>query len=243
MPADKATKNPVEEGDDSGSEEEEEYEIEEVLDAKRGHFPDGRMGYFVKWKGYDETENSWVDEQDAANADDLVKEYWDKHPLKKKVAPRKSIEKKSPPKKASSSRKSQTVEEVSDSESATAKKRPRKSTTTKGADDMDVDSVSAPRPAKKSRSVAARAAAADASDGEEKKIGTMKDYMHIVDWATIVKTIDTVEREGDLLMIYFTLNSGEAVRETSEICKKKFPQKLLDFYESNLRWKAAVDEE
>lgn len=37
---DKATKNPAEEGDDSGSEEEEEYEIEEVLDAKRGHFPD-----------------------------------------------------------------------------------------------------------------------------------------------------------------------------------------------------------
>jgi len=22
------------------------------------------MGYFVKWKGYDATENSWVDEQD-----------------------------------------------------------------------------------------------------------------------------------------------------------------------------------
>jgi Chromo (CHRromatin Organisation MOdifier) domain len=25
----------------------------------------GRMGYFVKWKGYGKEENSWVDEKDA----------------------------------------------------------------------------------------------------------------------------------------------------------------------------------
>jgi len=75
----------VEEGDGS------EYEIEQVLDAKRGVFPDGRMGYFVKWKGYGPNENSWVDEMDAVNASELVDEYWRKANLAKKA--RKSLDK------------------------------------------------------------------------------------------------------------------------------------------------------
>ncbi|KAG6881242.1 hypothetical protein C0995_002527 [Termitomyces sp. Mi166 len=64
-------------GDEGGEEEneEEEYEIEEILDAKRGSFPNERMGYFVKWKGYDESKSSWVDEQDAENAGTLIEEF------------------------------------------------------------------------------------------------------------------------------------------------------------------------
>lgn len=76
-----------EEEGEEGGEEESEYEIEAIIDAKRGSFPEvgrhertickpttqdasslssqGRMGYFVKWKGYPDSENSWVDEQDA----------------------------------------------------------------------------------------------------------------------------------------------------------------------------------
>ncbi|KAG6884184.1 hypothetical protein C0993_000559 [Termitomyces sp. T159_Od127] len=56
--------------------EEEEYEIEEILNAKKGYFPDGRMGYFVKWKGFNSSENSWVDEHDAGNAKALIEEFW-----------------------------------------------------------------------------------------------------------------------------------------------------------------------
>jgi hypothetical protein len=76
-----------------GEGDEEEYEIEGILDAKKGAFPQvmwslsrffachtvlgascylhilqGRTGYFVKWKGYGEEENSWVDEKDAGCA-------------------------------------------------------------------------------------------------------------------------------------------------------------------------------
>lgn len=75
------------EAEDEEEEEEEEYEIEKILDAKKGQFSGvspfilcspvirdqsmcplatkGRMGYFVKWKGYGEEHNSWVDEHDA----------------------------------------------------------------------------------------------------------------------------------------------------------------------------------
>lgn len=67
--------------DDEDDEEEEEYEIEAVLDAKKGHFPkvpasrppppatrnppQNKLGYFVKWKNHSDEHNSWVTEEDA----------------------------------------------------------------------------------------------------------------------------------------------------------------------------------
>ena len=80
--------SPERQSDHSGPEESEEednevYEIESILDAKRGatgsvrflrhSFGDAcliisskaRIGYLVKWKGYTDEENSWVDERDA----------------------------------------------------------------------------------------------------------------------------------------------------------------------------------
>jgi chromobox protein 5 len=62
--------------------EDEEYEIEEVIESQKGYFGDvrslscfntgnidasqGKYGYFVKWKGYPSEDNSWVHEDDAA---------------------------------------------------------------------------------------------------------------------------------------------------------------------------------
>jgi len=64
--------------DEDDEEGESEYEIEEIIEAKRGTFPGGRLGYLVKWKGYDSSHNSWVDERDAANALDVIEAYWKK---------------------------------------------------------------------------------------------------------------------------------------------------------------------
>jgi len=67
--------------------------------------------------------------------------------------------------------------------------------------------------------------------------------MDRLDWEGLVKKVDTVERVGDVLMVFFTLYTGEAVRETTKICKERFPQKLLEFYEQNLRWRQVDQEE
>ena len=56
---------------------EEEYEVEEVLDSKMV----GRaLKYLVKWKGYDEGDNSWEPAKNLGHAQDAVKAFHKKHP-------------------------------------------------------------------------------------------------------------------------------------------------------------------
>ncbi|KAF8801361.1 hypothetical protein BYT27DRAFT_7115334 [Phlegmacium glaucopus] len=223
------------EGEEGGS----EYEIEEVLDAKRGYFPEGRMGYYVKWKGYGESENSWVDELDAGNADDLIAEFWRKNPNRKRVVAKPKTSPQKP-------RKSAARDDGSDIGSTSIKKRGRKSVSkVESEDGMDVDEVVEARPPKKAKKNVANAKKdkADSSDVEERIIQNMDRHMDKPVWESLVKNVDTVERVGDTLIVFFTLNTGEAVKAPSKICKERFPQKLLQFYEDNLRWRQVDQDE
>jgi len=77
---------------------------------------------------------------------------------------------------------------------------------------------------------------------EEHIVGSMATFMHLDDWEGLVSSVDTVERESDnSLSVYFTLNSGEFVVESSIVCNKRFPQTLLRFYESNLKWRTVEE--
>ncbi|KAJ3511240.1 hypothetical protein NLJ89_g4219 [Agrocybe chaxingu] len=210
-----ATTDDAQSGDD-GSENGEEYEIEEVLDAKRGYFPDGRIGYFVKWKGYGPEDNSWVDENDAV-----------------KNAFRKSVDKKEKEKTASPKkpRKSVPADDSSDAGVVTtAKKRGRKPISQKvdSEDEMDVDQpeTRAPKKARKNANAAASKASKKRSKSpEERALVSMEQYMHLEDWEGLVKSVDTVETLSGTLVAYFTLNSGEAAMEKTEICRERFPSK------------------
>jgi chromodomain-containing protein/p58 integrase-like protein len=53
---------------------EEEYEIEEILNDCIKLRTCNLKQYFVKWKGYAQSENSWVNEKDL-HASDLLEEY------------------------------------------------------------------------------------------------------------------------------------------------------------------------
>jgi len=78
---------------------------------------------------------------------------------------------------------------------------------------------------------------------EERVVQNMDRYMDKLNWESLVKQVDTVERVGDSLMVFFSLQTGEAVRESTKICKERFPQKLLQFYEDNLRWRQVDQDE
>jgi chromobox protein 5 len=143
-----------------------------------------------------------------SNAGDLVEEYWAKNPKKKAAAARKSLDKKSPKKP----RKSVAAEDSSDAGHTSTKKRGRKSSTKAfvESDEMDVDEVAETRAPKKARKTTQTSKATKMKtatpESEQKMIGTMESYLHMEEWDGLVKSVDTVEREGDNnLVVYFTL--------------------------------------
>ena len=58
--------------------DEEEYEVEQVLDSRvRGR--NRKVQYLVKWVGYPDSDNQWLD-ADQLTADDAIKEFQQRHP-------------------------------------------------------------------------------------------------------------------------------------------------------------------
>ncbi|EIW78977.1 hypothetical protein CONPUDRAFT_126722 [Coniophora puteana RWD-64-598 SS2] len=200
------------------------------MKAKRGYFHPGRMAYLVKWVGYSEEHNSWVDEPDAGNAEDLIQQFWRESKSQKAAAPagRKSVGDKPAPKK-NGRVSSLAREESSDNDSAApAKKRGRPSkggavaaaTKTKARDeDEDERAVKKARKstttsvATKRDKLSKKADAMDVDgdddedDGEpDKPIGSMKEHMSTQSWESLVKVVDTVERDDDgTIYVYFTV--------------------------------------
>ncbi|KAI0630588.1 hypothetical protein C8Q77DRAFT_1134123 [Trametes polyzona] len=230
------------EGDEE--EDEEEFEIEAILEAKQGTFPGGRIGYLVKWKGYGEEHNSWVDEKDAEGAQELIKEFW----KNKKGGPK--------GKPGPKPRKSSVKDVDSDAASASAasapaaKKRGRPSKAAAAPQEESDEEEEQPQKQKKPRKSTGTAAKAsrrtsnpDAMDEDEVYMD-MHQFKDAKTWEHLVQSIDTVERTEDgHLYVYFTLKHGKGHgKEKSDICKKKMPYKLLEFYESNLRWKPTEED-
>lgn len=232
----KREESPVDDPMDEDGGEDEEYEIETVLDSSMDVFGvcfirlsrlGGRdlsffqdeIAYFVKWKGFPSSENSWVRESDAPyvslvlarvctdglrlrrNADLLISKYLDEKRLKEKAAakkaakPRKSMDppKQDPKKRGRVSTKSNTYSDeeivVGDFQPITKKQKKTPAAPTKKA------SV----PAKKDELV---------GDDEVSMADftKMDRYMHLDSWEEIVDSIDTIERdEGESLYIYGTL--------------------------------------
>ncbi|KAG8215063.1 hypothetical protein J3R82DRAFT_8484 [Butyriboletus roseoflavus] len=230
---------------DEDDEGEEEYEIEKILDAKKGQFPGGRMGYFVKWKNYGDEHNSWVDERDAGNAKELIERFWEEK-KKGKPGPRKSEPVKSKPKLTEKlSRKSLIDLDSSVEPDSLAKKRGRPKKDELVSDKLEArdEDESEQRAKKKPRKSNGLSRQENKRESDEETLGNMKKHMKVSSWEELIQSIDTVEREEDgELYVFFTLKSDKMrVRENSRICAEKFPQKLIMFYESNLRWKTEED--
>jgi chromobox protein 5 len=226
-----------EQGEEGRSEEEEEYEIEAILDDCLGKFPDGRSGYFVKWKGYPPSENSWVDEQDAPNAHGLIEAYWKKkrHETKGKGGRKSTVQEDTSAKKRGRGRTAEQSDDAEEIQVEAPVKKPRKST----GSATKAKTTPAKTPAKPANKVAAPNSDDEAMDIDDDPLVSMEKHMHNPNWERMIKSVQTVERTADdRLAVYFLLKNGGRAMQYSDVCKKKFPLKLIEFYESNLRWKS-----
>ncbi|VDC03346.1 unnamed protein product [Peniophora sp. CBMAI 1063] len=251
--AEEAVEEEVEDQEEEQEGEEDgEYEIEAVVLYKSDAFKDPfEGGYKVKWKGYDEKDNSWVRPSDALGAWDLIEEYWQKRGKKNPHAhlkpepeenedeemqdveatpepepePAPAPKKRGRPSKAASSPERRKSEPTEESE---PKKRGRKSN---GA-----TTASAP-PTKKARRTSSPAPpVVTETVVHPTKLANWKNREN---WDNSIIEITTIEHDKEKLYVYFKLKGlKDPCSEPLEVCRKRFPTKLLDFYEKNLRWRS-----
>lgn len=263
-----------EEGDGSDVPED-EYEIEYIVD----HFQesaDGQISYFVKWKGYDNSENSWVYESDMGGAQEMIQEYWAKVPKKgiKKMGTKAGGGKKGKRQSSlSASTPSRTVASSSSAAAAAAaaagesRKRGRRET-----------SINGDTPARKTRKSGVDLAPSRSPTPDDALIDVDNDptltrirsdptlteeerqlleqqhlhavkldrlrkrYARIADWDPIVKRVEAVEKMSDnKLRVFVHFESGDRLAFESIVAHHRCPLKLLQFYESNLRFKKRDD--
>ncbi|KAH9987155.1 hypothetical protein BJV74DRAFT_774285, partial [Russula compacta] len=204
--------------------------------------------YLVKWKGYTDDENSWVDERDAAGAKELITEYWSRQGKKKgDKAGRKS----EPKSKAATRRPVAASVEATPEPTPATKKRGRDRLQVKPISDdegAEEENTRSRKRGRRSNGTTRKASPSPASSSDRAspivdlfEPSTIKKWGNLPSWERHIETIDTVEKteNGDLLIYFKLYGEKTACKENSRICAEKFPQELIKFYEAHLKWRQA----
>ncbi|CAG8433691.1 11267_t:CDS:2 [Ambispora gerdemannii] len=195
-----ADRQPIEINDDTedSSEEEDEYVVEKIVDHKL--LKGGKLQYFLKWKGYPDSENTWEKEEDVY-AKDLIEEYW----------------KKNGGKKSSTERKKSSV--------ASSSKTTTKSTTTRSFKGPPTIMRKVQQPMKKRR-----IRHAIDSDEEIRQESSDEEYPPPgwTNWEDHVAEVETVERDNKdgSLLIYVNWKDGHRTVHPASEVNVRCPQKV-----------------
>lgn len=252
--------------DDDSDIAEGEYEIEHIVSHTE---IDGVTSYFVKWKGYPESENSWVWASDMGGAQEMITEYW-------KKAPATTVKKMGTKKGAKKNKRQSSASAITSAKQGAARSSQKR--TRRESSLLNVDSPASTKTKSKRNGVSSSLGAEYApsrsptpddqlvdfdadpalsrirSDptltDEQKEVleaqhlhaiqldRLRKRYARIPDWDPIVKKVEAVEKMSDnKLRVFLHFESGDRLAFESVVAHHRCPLKLLQFYESNLRFK------
>ncbi|XP_043065348.1 heterochromatin protein 1 [Drosophila ficusphila] len=184
-------------------EEEEEYAVEKIIDRR---VRKGKVEYYLKWKGYPETENTWEPESNL-DCQDLIQQY----ELSRKDEEKAAASKKDRP--SSSAKTKETPGRVSTSASSTSK---RKS-----------EEPSAPTGNKSKR-----AAEAEQDSGDSLSTGSTGFDRGL----EAEKILGASDNNGRLTFLIQFKGVDQAEMVPSSVANQKIPQMVIHFYEERLSW-------
>ncbi|PWY97793.1 hypothetical protein BCV70DRAFT_166278, partial [Testicularia cyperi] len=229
-------------GGDEGGEDDEEYEIEYIV-SHSDKMVDGQMSYFVKWQGYPDSENTWVFESDMGGAQEMIQEYWAKQPKKQLKKMGTKAGKKGKRQSSVGGSSAAAIAAAAAASSASRRRSARESSSAhRSANARDSPSASTSAAAAGSSRRGKRAHEIQPSrsptpDGP--LIDRMrKRYARIPDWDPIVAKIEAVEKtHSNKIRMFVRFQSGDRLAFESTVCHHRCPLKVIEFYESHLRFK------
>lgn len=213
-------------GSDAGSEEEEDYVVEKIIDRR---VKGGKVEYFLKWKGYDEEQNTWEPKENL-ECPELIKEFEDKRKAKE-VSDEQGLsiglyiflillqKEKEAAKAAKGTKRKEDVKPAleSSSEDENPQKKPK---TAKPATKNNIGSKNKENKVK------------DESEDEEIEEGkTGFDMGYVPE-----KIIGATDQDGQLLFLVQWKGKNKAQLVASKIARKHCPDLVIDFYEARLTW-------
>lgn len=232
----------------SGSEgEEEEYVVEKVVDKRTTS--KGKVEYFLKWKGYDSSQNTWEPKENLDCAD-LIKDF----ETQRKKQEDEKAEKKAAAKSTSSSGKKRRISNSSNegsTVSSTTKKTNEESGKKRKQDLDESKSSSKDEEKKKEKSKKderrrenhndSKRRSSSHSDEENAKSDpkdkTAKEKPNPFDSGLEPeKIIGATDVNGQLAFLVQWKNSNKAMLIPSKLARQKCPQLVIDFYEERLAW-------
>ncbi|KAF9186714.1 hypothetical protein BGZ51_001795 [Haplosporangium sp. Z 767] len=258
----KTEKHNIYEDDDEEDEDEEPgvFEVERVVGHKRER---GVLSYYLKWKNYDDSDNTW-EEEESVFCKDLVSAYWERY---ENAGGKRSDSKGSDPKPQAAKRGSsvgrsnwtkagqpttkrtalsRASEEPllpnlpSEEQEKSNKLTTASATQRKERDDDNAmqDSV----PAKKQKT---NVSAKSKEEPEDKIEDDTEAGEHSHEWAPPaswtswedhVEHVLTVERSKKKMNVHIRWKNGKETEHPIEAAHKMCPLKLIRFYESHLKF-------
>ncbi|GHJ90317.1 hypothetical protein NliqN6_6719 [Naganishia liquefaciens] len=189
--------------------DDDEDEEYEIEDILGHELKNGQYRYLVSWAGYGPEHNSWTLERDFGSTE-IIDDYWSKQGGR----PAPSSTSKSKKRAASASQ--------TNNSKRTGSSQPQQN---KKAD----------RDGQRARAEREEAELERLAQEHQDPVSQYKD---LANWEDSVQKISTVERgPNNRLVVYMIMKDGSKTAQDSSVANARCPQKMLEFYESHLKWR------